>query len=88
MNTDESSEKAQARADVEAAMKRFVDIVAKEREITDSPIVIGWVAYAEYTSIELEREDSTGNVVIVPDNQQFSLSRGLFECGNDSFRRG
>lgn len=82
----EPIELAEARDQLDKAVKNLVAVQARLQGITLDPIVTGWVGYAEYTSIELQRSDATGNVKMVPDAQSFSLTRGLFECGLDGYR--
>lgn len=83
----ESEERAAARDAVDRAVKRYVEVVAQENEITDHPIVLGWAGFAEYTSLELESHDATGSVTLVPDGQNASTSRGLMHFGADAFSR-
>lgn len=85
MNTD-SPEKLAAREDMERAVREYVRVLGRESEITDDPIVLGWACYAQYTSMELEQEDKSGNAVIVPAGQNATMSRGCFEVGADAFR--
>lgn len=83
----EPIELAEARDQLDKAVKNFVAVQARLQGITSDPIVTGWVGYAEYTSIELEGMDSTANAKMVPEGQSFSLTRGLLECGLDGYRK-
>lgn len=82
----EPFELAEARDQLDKAVKNFVQVQASLQGISTDPVVIGWVGYAEYTSIELQNMDATGNAKLVPDAQSFALTRGLFECGLDGYR--
>ncbi|QPL15024.1 hypothetical protein SEA_HAUNTER_10 [Microbacterium phage Haunter] len=84
---DDSPERQAARNALDEAVRQWTKVVAKENGVED-PIVLGWAGYAEYTSVSLEAEDSTGNTTMVPDGQSGAMSRGLFEFGRDAFRRG
>lgn len=84
---NESEERSDAREEMDRAVRKFVSIVAKEDGVTDSSVVLGWVGFAEYTSVELEAMDATGSVSLVPDGQPTSMSRGLSEFGSDAFSR-
>lgn len=84
---NESEELNVARAEVGQAITKFTTIQARERGVALSPVIVGWGAFAEYTSIELEPNDQSGNVVIVPDHQSASTSRGVFSFGVDAFTR-
>lgn len=86
MNTD-SPEKQIAREAMDRAVRQYVRVLGRESETANDPIVIGWACYAEYTSVELEQEDKSGNAVIVPVGQNATMSRGCFEVGADAFRR-
>lgn len=83
----DDEELAEKRAAVDKAMKEFITCQSSQQGVADA-YVLGWAAFAEYTSIDLESEDATGNVVIVPDGQAGSMSRGLFAFGADAFGRG
>lgn len=85
---DESPQLAAARAGVESAIREFVKVRVSEYDvpITDS-YVTGWAAFAEFTTSEYERNDLSGNVVVVPDAQTGATTRGLFEFGADGFSR-
>ena len=83
----EPEELAEARDQLDKAVKNFVQVQARLQGISTDPVVIGWAGYAEYTSIELQNMDATGNVNMVPDAQSFSLTRGLLECGLDGYRK-
>lgn len=83
----ESEERQEARAALDKAARRYVSIVARENGVTDDCIVLGWAGYAEYTSVELERQDATGNCTLIPDGQAASMSRGLMHFGADAFSR-
>lgn len=82
----DSEELAAKRLAVDKAIKDFISCQAEEHGQSDA-YVLGWAAFAEYTSIDLESEDATGNVVLVPDGQAGSMSRGLFDFGADAFSR-
>lgn len=82
----EPEELAEARDVLDKAVRNLVRVQARLQGITLDPIVIGWAGYAEYTSVELQQADATGNVKMVPDAQSFALTRGLFECGLDGYR--
>lgn len=75
-----------ARTALGKAVRDFVEIMSSERG-HDNSYVYGWAAYAEYTTTEMQKDEMSGNVVIVPDDQTASASRGLFEFGADAFRR-
>jgi len=75
-----------ARTALGKAVREFVAVMSAERGHEDS-YVYGWAAYAEYTTADMQREEMSGNVVMVPDDQTASSSRGLFEFGADAFRR-
>lgn len=74
---------AQARADVEQAIQRFVAATATY----DGPFITGWSVAFEYTSAALDDDSATADGVIVPSMQSRATSRGLFELGVDQFRR-
>lgn len=90
MNGDRP-EVAAARARLTEAIEEFVRVTAAERGEEDDahgkPVTLGWVAFAEYSSMGLMDEDATSSVVMVPDSQIASTSRGLYEFGVDAFSR-
>lgn len=86
MNGD-SPERQEARTALDAAVRRYVQVVARENGVAADPIVLGWAGFAEYTSVDLQSEDATGNVTLVPDDQSASTSRGLMHFGVDAFSR-
>lgn len=86
MNED-SPERQAARDAVDKAVRAYVIVCARENGITDDPIVLGWAGFAEYTSISLEAEDSSGNCNLIPDGQSAAMSRGLMGFGADAFSR-
>jgi hypothetical protein len=75
-----------ARQQVDEAIRAFVKVRAREAEIADRPIVTSWVVFAEYTSNDLEVEDSSGRAVIIPNGQMPTTTRGCYEYGADAFR--
>ena len=85
MATD-STELAEARAAADKAIRAYVAVRSQELEHPGA-YVVGWAAYAEYTTVDFERDEQSGNMVIVPDAQAASMSRGLFEFGVDAFAR-
>ena len=88
MSADKDSpELAAARAVADKAVRAYVELRAAELDYPGA-YVVGWSAFAEYTTIDFERDEQSGNMVIVPDMQAASMSRGLFEFGVDAFTRG
>ena len=83
----DSAELSAARAVVDKAIRAYVELRAGELGYPGA-YVIGWSAFSEYTTIDFERNEQTGNIVIAPDAQPSSMSRGLFEFGADAFRVG
>ena len=84
----DSPERSKAREELDRAVRNFVEVYAREQGVTDNPIVIGWAGIAEYTSVELTAEESTGTVTMVPDDQYAATTRGLLGFGVDAFTRG
>ena len=83
----DSPEIAAARAAADKAVRAYVELRAAELGYPGA-YTLGWSAFAEYTTVNFERNEESGNMVIVPDMQAASMSRGLFEFGADAFRRG
>lgn len=84
---DEDKNLEALRLEVDRAVKAFVAYTADSRE-HENAYTIGWSAYAEYTTVEFQQNDYSGNVCIVPEGQPAATSRGLFEFGADAFGRG
>lgn len=88
MSGTDSEELSIARASVDAAVRQYVRVHAQERGIDPSSVfVTGWSGFAEYITPDYVQNDQSGNVVIVPDDQNAATSRGLFEFGADAFSR-
>lgn len=79
-----------AKEALQAAMVNFIQATSDMRDDRDgvmreTVLVEGWAAYAEYSTRTLMLNEETGNVVIRPDDQAASHSRGLFSFGVDAF---
>ncbi len=85
MSIHDSEDLAEARAQVDAAIKNFTAVVVREQDLTIEPVVTAWATYVSYSSVELERNDNDGRLVIVPDGQATTTSRGCFSYGYDAF---
>jgi plasmid replication initiation protein len=81
---ERSEEYLKAKAEVDAAIKRWVSFIEKEKE-QDEPFVIGWAAHAEYISTRTEASHDTHSMVIVPEDQAVAMSLGLFHLGMNAF---
>ena len=86
MTNSDSPALAEARNQVDAAVKAFVTVRAAEMGHINS-YTVGWAAYAEFTSTDLIEDETAGNVVIVPEDQHATITRGCFEFGRDAFTR-
>lgn len=89
MNTD-SEEIAAARKNVERAISEFVKVIHKERDdeyVGEEPYVLSFGAYAEYVTGTMQLRDITSHVVVVPDDQGYATSRGIFELAKDCFSK-
>ena len=85
--SNDSPALAIARANVDKAIREFTKVRAKEVADQEDPYVLAWGCFAEYTSVDYTDREVTGNIVIVPDDQIGSTSRGLFMFGADAFSR-
>jgi hypothetical protein len=87
----DSDNLAEARAALDAAVKVFVQAYNDEHDkdqAGEEVFVNGWVAYAEYVTMDFAQREMSASATAVPDGQHFATSRGLFEIGTDAFRRG
>lgn len=73
-----------------AVGKAIQDFVLYQAEVIrehKDPIIAGWAVMVEYTNMEMYHEDSSAAMVVVPDDQSASTTRGLFEFGCEAFSR-
>lgn len=87
--SDEPQEIIDARAELDAAVRKWLKIKAFHEDNgeydagdndlmrTDDPIVLGWVAVAVYTSMDLEQADATATLYECPEGQPAPFSRGI-----------
>lgn len=85
MGMNDSEDMSAARAQMSAAVRNFVQVLARERGTTDNPVVTSWAAYASYSSVSLDADDMDGHAVIVPESQDSTTSRGCYGYGIDAF---
>lgn len=71
-----------------AAIGKLVSELVRVRNPEDDPILVGWVAAYEWTSVELEQADRYGTGKASPPEQAGSMSRGLFSLGLEAIRLG
>lgn len=82
----DSPELAEARADVDKAIRHYADVRAAELGHNDV-YVTAWAGYAEYVNGTMLADEQSATVAIIPDDQPAVTSRGLYEYGTDTFRR-
>lgn len=82
----DTPEVAEARAEMEAAIKKYVTLKAASDGHPDI-YVSAWAGFAQYESKSLMDENCTGSMVITPEDQLRSTSRGLFMFGVDAYER-
>lgn len=83
----DSKELSEARTQLSGAVLNFVRVYAQERGIEGDVFIMGWAGFAEYVTPDMVQADTSGNAILVPDDQHAATSRGLFEFGADAFSR-
>ena len=92
----DASEIAEARAELDAAVRRWLKVKAHDVDPDDGyddeqtemltaadPVLLGWVLVACYTSVDLERADASGYSYDCADGQPAAFSRGMALAGVD-----
>lgn len=100
MSTEDRAEFVEARADLEAAVKRWLKVKAQDVDPDDQwdedqtamlqaadPILLGFVLVACYTSVDLEKADATGYSYEAHEGQPAAFSRGLSLAGVDRWAK-
>lgn len=64
-----------------AQIGKLIGEIAQLRNPDDDPILVGWVAAYEWTSVRLEQNDQYATGTVCAPEQSGSMARGLFSIG-------